>query len=489
MDLLRKLRETSMSVLPIVAIVVLLNMTIAPIGWASVLKFALGGVTIIVGLTLFLQGIDLSIVPTGHQIGAKLMGKKNLPLLIGVGFLVGTFVTVADPQVAVFAQQVTTLAPSITKTPLLWAFGLGVGFFVSVAFARVIFKTSYRFLIILFYTIMVVLSFVVDKFFVGVAFDAGGATTGPLSVPLIIALGVGVASVQKSASSEQDSFGIVGLTALGPIAAILLMGLITKGVSGSEVVTSSEAIVSLKQLILNTIAESFMALLPLLILFIIFQLTLLHYPRRQRIRMIEGLVYVTIGLILFLVGVNGTFMPIGSTIGTMIGSLDNRLILIPIGFFFGAVVVLAEPAVWVLTNQVNEVSGGAIRKSLILIFFSLGISFAVALAMIRIIFNLPLFYILIPGYLIAMILSFFVPPLFTAIAYDSGTVASGPMSTSFLLAFTLGASTSGGGDPFIDGFGIIALIVMTPMISLQLLGLIYKYQSIKEAKRESVKHG
>jgi hypothetical protein len=486
-DLLRKLRETSMSVLPIVAIVIILNVTIAPVGWKAISHFSIGAVAIIVGLTLFLQGIDISIVSTGHQIGAKLMEKRSLPLLIGVGFIIGMFVTVADPQVNVFAQQVSNLAANIAKTPLIWAFGIGVGFFVALSFARVILKISFRWLIIIFYTLMVLASLLVDPFFLGVAFDAGGATTGPLSVPLIIALGVGVGSVRKSSSSEEDSFGLVGIMAIGPIAAILVMGLFSGPVDQSSInVVANESSLTLAALFIETIIEAFWALLPLLILFIVFQFTLLHQTRRQRIRMIEGLIYVAIGLILFLVGVNGAFMPVGSAIGSIIGASKYQHFLIPIGFFFGAVIVLAEPAVWVLTNQVNEVSGGAVKKSLILIFFSLGISVAVALAMVRIIFDLSLFQILIPGYIIAMVLSFFSPPLFTAIAYDSGTVASGPMSTSFLLAFTLGVSTSGGGDPFLDGFGIIALIVMTPMISLQLLGLIYRYQSSKDKRRQLV---
>ncbi|MFA7671874.1 MAG: DUF1538 domain-containing protein [Sphaerochaetaceae bacterium] len=488
MDLLRKLRETSMSVLPIVAIVIILNVTIAPIGWKAIGNFSLGAVAIIIGLALFLQGIDISIISTGHLIGAKLMEKRNLPLLVGAGFFIGMFVTVADPQVNVFAQQVSSLASGIAKTPLIWAFGIGVGFFAALSFARVVLKVSFRWLIIIFYSLMVITSLFVDPFFLGVAFDAGGATTGPLSVPLIIALGVGVSSVRKSSSSEEDSFGLVGIMAVGPIAAILVMGLIGGNVdTTAAAAVANEEILSLGGLFVHTIIEAFWALLPLLILFLIFQFTLLFQQKRQSIRMVEGLIYVAIGLILFLVGVNGAFMPVGSAIGSLIGSSDYRTLLIPIGFFFGGVIVLAEPAVWVLTDQVNEVSGGAVKKSLILIFFSLGISVAVALAMVRIIFDLSLFQILIPGYIIAMVLSFFSPPLFTAIAYDSGTVASGPMSTSFLLAFTLGVSTSGGGDPFLDGFGVIALIVMTPMISLQLLGLIYRYQSSKKKKGVLVK--
>lgn len=482
MNLLRKLRETSLSVLPIIAIVVVLQLTIAPIGWDDVMRFSFGGFLIIIGLSLFLLGTDIGIIPVGQRIGSALMQKRNLPLLMGVSFIIGLFITMAEPQVHVLARQVELLAPHISRTILTLSIALGIGLFVAIAFARLILSFSYRLTLIVLYILLAILALLADNFFLGIAFDAGGATTGPLTVPFILALGIGVAGVRKSSTSEQDSFGYVGIAAIGPVAAVLVMGIMSRFLGGSPGTTVAgnevSVIPSFTHILVETVVDVFQALTPLALLLVVFQFTLIHQHRRQVIRMFEGLLYATIGLIFFLVGVNGAFMPVGSEIGALIGESSMNWLLIPIGFFLGAVVVLAEPAVWILTDQVSEVSGGSIKKSLVLVFFSIGISLAVGLAMIRVIFHLPLAYFLIPGYLIALILTFFSPPLFTSIAFDSGTVASGPMSSSFLLAFTLGASSATGGSPFADAFGIMALIAMTPLISIQVLGMLYAKKNV-----------
>lgn len=480
MNLLQKLRETSMSVLPILLIVMLLNLTIAPIGWHAVGTFALGSVAIILGLTLFLVGTDIGIIPIGTRIGSALMQKRSLPLLIISGLVIGLIITIAEPQVQVLAQQVNNLAPSVHRTTLVLAISVGVGIFVAIAFARIVFALSYRWILIGFYALVALFSLFTDPFFLGIGFDAGGATTGPMTVPFILALGVGVAGVRKSASSEQDSFGLVGIASIGPIMAVLAMGMIPSSLEQTSVGANSTDVLSLGGLFAASTRDVLQALTPLALLFVLFQFALLRQHRRQMIRVVEGLVYAAIGLILFLVGVNGAFMPIGSAIGSAIGASPFRWVLIPIGLFLGAVVVLAEPAVWVLTDQVREVSGGSIKKSMVLLFFSIGVSIAVALAMARVVFRLPLPLFLIPGYVIALLMTFRCPPLFTAIAFDSGGVASGPMSSSFLLAFTLGASGASGGDPFTDAFGIVALIAMTPLITIQVLGLIYKKRNTSD---------
>lgn len=474
MDLLRIFRETSLSVLPIVLIVVVLQFTIAPIGWYAVGSFALGSIAIIGGLTLFLLGTEIGIIPTGNRIGSALMQRRNLLLLITSGFAIGVIITIAEPQVQVLAQQVTALASSIPRTTLVIAISLGVGLFVSIAFARIIFSIPYRSILFVFYAIVAMLSLLSDQLFIGIAFDAGGATTGPMTVPFILALGVGVAGVRKSSKSEEDSFGLVGIASIGPIMAVLVMGLLMRTPGGPEVVVPEDAVMTMGQLFASSARDVLQALGPLVVLFVMFQATMLRQHRRQVIRMVEGIIYAAVGLTLFLTGVTGAFMPIGAKIGATIGASPHQWVLIPIGLFLGAVVVLAEPAVWVLTDQVRDVSGGSIKKSMVLLFFSIGVSIAVALAMVRVVFSLSLPWFILPGYLIALAMSFWCPPLFTAIAFDSGGVASGPMSSSFLLAFTLGVSNAIGGDPFADAFGIVALIAMTPLITIQVLGLIYR---------------
>lgn len=490
MNLLRKLRETTLSVVPIVLIVVLLNLTIAPVGWAAIGTFALGSLAIIAGLSLFLVGTDISIIPTGNLIGSALMQKRKPIMLILTGLVAGLFITLAEPQIQVLARQVTSLAPQIDKSHLILGIAIGMGLFFSVGLARIIFKISYRWLIIAIFVLIGCLAYLSEEHFIGIAFDSGGAGTGPLTVPFMLALGVGVATVRVSRSSEQDSFGLVGLSTTGPIAAVLFLGLLSRssgpfGPTGAE---SSAEVLSFARLVATTVTDVLQALSPIALLFLLFQLTVLHQGRRATIRMIEGLIYAAIGLMLFLVGVNGAFMPVGAEIGSMIGASPVRWTLIPIGFVLGAVVVLAEPSVWVLTDQVREVSGGSIRKSVIMLFFSIGVSISLALAMTRVITGLPLIYILIPGYLTALVLTFFCPPLFTSIAFDSGAVASGPISNSFLLAFTLGASTASGGNPFSDAFGVVALITMTPLTTIQILGLIYRRRNTKNPAKPTKEH-
>ncbi|HPK43210.1 MAG TPA: DUF1538 family protein, partial [Synergistales bacterium] len=325
--------------------------------------------------------------------------------------------------------------------------------------------------------------------YLGIAFDAGGATTGPMTVPFTIALGVGIAAVRGTGESESDSFGLVGLASIGPIMAVLVMGVL-EGESSSAVTTGgtvTEASVSLASAFIGVLPEilleAFLALTPIALFLFVFQVALLHMNRHQVMRMIKGLAYTFIGLVIFLVGVKGGFLPAGSAIGGMIGSSPFNWLLVPIGFVLGAVVVLAEPAVWVLNDQIEMVSGGRIKRRFMLIAFSVGVAVAVALAMYRVVTGTSIWWFLIPGYAIALALTPVCPPLFTAIAFDSGGVASGPMSSTFVLAFTLGASASSGGDPMMDAFGVVAMIAMVPLITIQVLGLLFRRRE-REAERE-----
>ena len=468
-------------------IVLALSLTIAPIEGALLAKFLIGGILIILGLSLFLLGTDIGILPVGQDVGSALVHRRSLPTMLAVGFLVGFIITVAEPDVQVLANQVARVDASIPRNLLIVMIGLGVGFFVSVSFGRIILGLSYRWLLLGFYAAVFLLAALTDPAYVAVAFDAGGATTGPMTVPFIMALGVGVAAVRRGADAEGDSFGLVGLASIGPIMAVLVMGIINKG-RVAEVPAAAEAaggsfgvLGDFLHLAPETAAEAARALGPLAAMFLAFQLLLLRMPPHRVARMAAGLLYSFVGLVLFLVGVNGGFLPAGAAIGARIGAMEGNWVLVPIGLVFGAVVVLAEPAVWVLNNQVEEVSGGAIKKEAMLASLSLGVAAAVGIAMLRVVTGVSIWWFLVPGYALALALTFFCPPLFTAIAFDSGGVASGPMSSTFILAFTLGASSAAGGDPLSDAFGVIAMIAMTPLIMIQILGLVFSFEE-KKAK-------
>ena len=473
---IEKCKESVISVVPIVVLVLLLHLTVAPLGDALP-RFLAGAVLFIIGLGLFLVGADIGVLPVGQKVGSTLTGKRNLTLMLAVGFVVGFIITVAEPDVQVLAAQVTGVAPVIAPMALVCIIAAGVGFFVAVAMGRIIFQLPLKLLLFLCYAGVFLCAFFTPDLFLGIGFDAGGATTGPMTVPFIMALGVGVAAVRGGSRAGDDSFGFVGLASVGPILAVLMLGLFASPAAPAVSAAAEEGASGLAEHFLNLLPEVThevtMALGPLAVLFLLFRLFLIKLSRRQTLHMVMGLAYTFFGVILFFLGVKGGFMPAGDALGALLSSPENRFLLIPVALVMGAVVVCAEPAVWILTEQVEQVSGGAIRRSLMLTALSAGVSLAVGIAMYRVISGTSLWFFLIPGYAAAMLLMRFCPKMFTAIAFDSGGVASGPMASTFILAFMLGVSKGVGGNPAVDAFGGIAMIAMTPLIAIQLLGIVF----------------
>ena len=500
------------------ALVFVLGVTVAPIGWGLLVRFLVGGGLVIVGLTIFLLGVDIGILPIGERSGAALTQKRNLPLLLLVAFFIGLMVTIAEPDVQVLADQVRGINPNVSKWGLIFMIAGGIGLFVSLGILRTMLSIPLNILLTVLYAGIFILAFMTPSEFQGIAFDSGGATTGPMTVPFIMALGVGVAAVRAKSSSglsgsNDDSFGLTGIASAGPIMAVCLYGIILAHTASSADAVASGALgiaegggeasgagaaaasgggalallVFLK-LLPQITHEVVNALAPLAGMFVLFQLFLLHMPPFQVIRMVRGLVFSFVGLIIFLTGAQGGFMPAGNMLGSVIGQLTiqtgwGEVLLIFVGLVFGAVVVCAEPAVWVLTDQVESVSGGTIKRKVMLIALSAGVALSIAISMLRVLHGFSLWYVLIPGYAIALILSFFCPALFTGIAFDSGGVASGPMTSTFILSFTLGASAASGGNPAVDAFGVIALVAMTPLIAIQVLGIVFKVKKERARRR------
>lgn len=535
MNLKQKLRETISSVAPIMAIVLILGLTIAPMTGEQMLRFIIGGILVIIGLTLFLSGVDMGISPIGERSGAALTSKKNLPLLLAASFFIGFMITIAEPDVQVLADQVRGIDPNVSKWGLIFMIAAGVGLFVMLGILRTILSIPLKILLIISYVIVFILAFFTPAEFQGVAFDSGGATTGPMTVPFIMALGIGVAAVRSShnhsdSSSSDDSFGLTGIASVGPVFAVCLYGILLahfgKGNAAATVSAAAEETVSglgvYIKIIPEELSEVSRALAPLVFMAVLFQLTLMKLPPFQVIRMIRGILFSFVGLVIFLVGAKGGFMPAGEELGKSLGSLaisgDKMLaimnasgvvehslkipgvveiiILILVGCIFGAVVVCAEPAVWVLTEQVENVTGGTIKRKVMLVALSAGVALSIGLSMARVLFGFSLWYILVPGYAISLLLTFFCPNLFTGIAFDSGGVASGPMTSTFILSFTLGASAATGGNPAVDAFGVISLVAMTPLIAIQILGIIFKIKSrksnlaaVQSAKSENTNSG
>ena len=469
-----KTRESMASVLPITGIVFLLSITIAPLTAGTLVLFLFGAILLIGGMGLFTLGVDMSMTPMGEGVGVELGRCRRLLIPVAVYFVLGVLSTVAEPDLQVLAQQV----PSIANLTLILTVAVGVGIFLVVAFLRVRLGVPLRRLLVFFYLIVFTLAFLAPSNFVPVSFDSGGVTTGPITVPFIMALGVGIASARRDENSASDSFGLVALCSIGPILAVLLLGILYRpeeAVYSSSalpaVTTTLDAALAFRDALPRYFEEVAVALLPIAGVFAAFQILSRRFRGGQLLRVGAGLIYTYLGLVLFLCGVNVGFMPAGQTIGATVAASSERWLLIPIGMLIGYYIVKAEPAVAVLTKQVEEVSNGAISHKAMGHALSIGVCVSVGLAMLRVLTGLNIFWLLIPGYAVALGLAFFVPTIFTGIAFDSGGVASGPMTATFLLPFAMGACQAVGGDIMSDAFGVVAMVAMTPLVTIQIMGL------------------
>lgn len=479
MELLKKLKEVGSSIIPILALVALMHFFITPLPAGSLTSFIIGGFLLIAGLSLFLLGVDIGLLPIGERIGSAATRSKHLLVLLGTGFLVGVVIILAEPNIAVLAEQVKGVNPSISKTSLVSMIAIGVGFYLMVGMVRVVFHLSLRLVYLVSYALLFILFIFSPIEMMGIAFDAGGAATGPLSVPFIMAIGIGIARVQKK-QNDADNFGYVSLALIGPTLALGILSLFNDGGAAFSGEVSVAAAGNFLSLIQPSLAMTAQALVPLLLLCLFYQFLLLKMPLGQLVRMVTGFVYLFIGLTLFFMGSNGGFIPVGYQIGYAIGTY-NRYLLLLVGVVIGAITVLSEPSVWVLVNQVQEITQGHIKKPLMLVALAIGVGLSLFLAMIRVITGLAIWYFVLPTYALAVFLSFFVPDLFVGLSFDSGSVSSGPMASTFILAFAIGSSVSVGGNPLTDAFGVILFVSMTPVVIVELLGLVYKRTQKKMA--------
>ena len=477
-----KLTETLKAVLPILVIVLLLCFSIAPIPPSILMTFFIGAILLIVGMLFFNVGVDISMTPIGERVGTIITKSKNVILVVIITFIMGAVITISEPDLQVLAQQVL----SIPNIVLILAVALGVGFFLVIAILRMLIGIPLSHLLLIFYGIVFVLAFFVPRDFLSIAFDSGGVTTGPMTVPFIMAFGVGITAIRSDKHAADDSFGLVALSSVGPILAVLILGMIFTPDSSEQVSESIPIINNTVDLwksfaveLPAYIKEIAISLFPIIFFFGIFQLISKDINKRALIKIGVGLLYTYIGLVLFLTGVNVGFMPAGNYLGQTIAGLSFSWIIVPIGMIIGYFIVSAEPAVFVLTKQVEELTDGAIPAKAMGTALSVGVAASVGLAMIRVLTGISILWLLIPGYFIALILTFFVPKIFTAIAFDSGGVASGPMTATFLLPFAMGACEARGGNIITDAFGIVAMVAMTPLITIQIMGLIFQLKENK----------
>ena len=474
-QLMEKIKESLSSVLPITAIVLALSITIVPLTPGVLVLFLFGSFLLIVGVGMFTLGVDMSMTPMGSAIGVTMSRARRRVLPLAAAFLLGMLITVAEPDLTVLAGQV----PAIPNLVLILTVAAGVGLFLVVALLRVTLKVPLSYLLVSFYLGAFVLAILfTPNDFIPVSFDSGGVTTGPITVPFIMALGVGLASVRNDKNATNDSFGLVALCSIGPILSVLILGICYAPDSASytppvlaEVATTRDAAREFAAAFPHYAGEVAGAILPICGVFLLFQLFTRRFKRTQLLRIASGLVYIYVGLVLFLTGVNVGFMGAGELIGATIASGDLPFLLIPVGMVMGYFIVAAEPAVHVLVKQVEEVSMGSISQSAMRHGMSIGVSISIGIAMLRVLTGISILWFLIPGYAVSLALTFFVPQLFTGVAFDAGGVASGPMTATFLLPFAMGACQAWGGNLMTDAFGLVALVAMTPLVAIQLLGL------------------
>ena len=483
-----KIMESLTAVIPITVIVILLGTLVVPMPTGTLVMFLIGALLLIVGMGLFSLGVDPSMMPMGDGVGERLsQAKPRRMWIVGfVCFIIGMIITIAEPDLQVLSNQVTAI-PGLV---LIMTVAVGVGVFLLIAFLRIVLKIPLHFLLLGFYGVIFGLTFFVPANFISVAFDSGGVTTGPVTVPFIIALGVGLAALRND-SSEEDSFGLIALCSMGPILAVMILGICFNpqdaAIEVSEMIkvdTTGQAWWHFLIEVPEYLKEVAIALLPIMAFFAAFQLITRKFRARQIAKMGVGILYTYAGLVLFLTGVNVGFMPAGTYIGEALAELPVAWIIIPIGMVVGYFIVKAEPAVHVLTREVEEITGGAISQKTMFNVLSMGVAASLGLAMVRVLTGISLLWFVVPGYAIALGLCFVVPRVFTGIAFDSGGVASGPMTATFLLPFAMGACRTLGGNLITDAFGVVAMVAMTPLIAIQLLGLIYK---LKTRKAELIK--
>lgn len=487
-NLKKKLKESFFSVFPITLIVLAISLILIDVPGALLVKFSVSSVLLFLGIALFSLGADQSMIPIGQNISSTLTKSKKIWLLCIACFVVGAIITVAEPDLAVLAGQI----PAFNKWLFIGVVSAGVGVCFLLGALRILFRIPLAYLLSAGYAIIFIIMTFVPKSFWAVAFDASGVTTGAISVPFIMSFCLGMSAVRSGASSEEDSFGLVAICSMGPVLAVLILGLCSKNITVTETIapaidSSYGAIAGeFGSALLGSFKEVALVMLPIIVVFFLFQFTMMKLPKSQLIKILIGLLYTYFGVVIFMTGVNVGFSDLGFLIGQELMLSKFSWVIYPIALILGFVIVSAEPAVHVLTKQVSDISGNTISRRVLKTSLSIGVAISLALAVVKSVFSVNIMYFMLPMFVISLALAFYNPKLFTAVAFDAGGIASGPMSATFLLPLVSGITIATGGDVMTGAFGTVALIATTPILVIQVLGAIAKTARIRRTKKAVV---
>ena len=469
------------SIMPISLIILVIGIFLG-LPLELMVSFLVSSIFLLIGMTLFTTGADMSMVTIGENIGEALIKKGRKWLVLIVSFIIGVVITVAEPDLMVLAKQLTSIPDLI----IILSVALGVGLFLLIGVFRIFKKIPFNRIITISWFIILGLLALTPKAFTAIAFDSGGVTTGPMGVPLIVAFGYGLTKFRSDQNANDDSFGLCGLSSLGPIIIVLILGLFFKTDSSYDVTGFTVNIPYIENFVtcfLNSFKEVLIALIPIVLVFTIIELFSKNINKITVMKVIVGLILTVLGLTIFLTGVSASFLKMGYLIGNTFGNNTYNYLIIPIGMLLGSIIVNAEPAIKMLNMQISYLTEGSISYKLINSCLAIGVCLAIGIALLRIVYQIPISYFLVPGYFIACLLTYKCPKVFIAIAFDAGGAASGPLTTSFLLPLCIGLCVSFKGNILTDAFGVGALVSMTPLITIQALGILYQYKLNKQESK------
>ncbi len=488
-------KETFFSSLAL-AVIIVICLLIAPLNsFGDYVKIIIGYACVVIGQSMFLVGLETSILPIGRMVGGSFAKYNKLGFVLAFGFIFGLLATVAEPALAVLAKQIGGIMPLVNSTLFIWITATGIGIGVAIALVRIVKNISIKWVFAILYGIVFLLVIFAPEEFVALAFDGSGATTGDVSVPFILVLGLGISATFSKSKTNDDSLGIIGISSVGPIVAVLLYGIIVKAVNGTlppENVYDMSTQSALGAIVLGNLGDVALAVLPIVLISVPFLLFLLKLPRRTFLKLMMGVIPVYLGLLIFLSGIDYGFGFIGQYIGKIFFAPSRpenfKWLLLLVGFVLGAAITVSEPAVTVLGDQIEELTNGHIRKLTIRITLAIGIGFASLLSILKILTEVNILYFLAPLYALSLIMMIFTPKLFVGLAFDSGGVTGGALTSAFLTPLTLSiaqsvAESQGGKlSVLTNGFGIISFISVTPLIAVQALGIIYNLRLKLAAK-------